>query len=86
MFRVTCYSKSAVETADDRYREASANTRAKRKDNGMELLPGNTKPKADARFYTRYAISALALLAVLLCFAKFASTMSIIVFAFVLAK
>lgn len=51
----------------------------------MELLPGNTKPKADARFYTRYAISALALLAVLFCFAKFASTMSIIVFAFVLA-
>lgn len=82
---MTCYSKSAVETADDRYREASANTRAKRKDNGMELLPGNTKPKADARFYTRYAISALALLAVLFCFAKFASTMSIIVFAFVLA-
>lgn len=51
----------------------------------MELLPGNTKPKADARFYTRYTISALALLAVLFCFAKFASTMSIIVFAFVLA-
>ena len=51
----------------------------------MELLPGNTKPKADARFYTRYAISALALLAVLFCFAKFASTMSMIAFALVLA-
>ena len=84
MFRVTCYSKSAAETADDGYREESEKSRTGGKGDRMELLPGNTEPKANARFYMRYAISALALIAVLFCFTKFANTMSMIAFALVL--
>lgn len=84
MFRVACYSKSAAETADDGYREESEKSRTGGKGDRMELLPGNTEPKANARFYMRYAISALALIAVLFCFTKFANTMSMIAFALVL--
>ena len=84
MFRVTCYSKSAAETADDGYREESEKSRTGGKGDRMELLPGNTEPKANARFYMCYPISALALIAVLFCFTKFANTMSMIAFALVL--
>ena len=51
----------------------------------MNLLPGNTEPKVGAQFYTQYAISALVMLAVLFCFAKFANGMPMLAFSFVLA-
>ena len=51
----------------------------------MNLLPGNTEPKINTRFCAQYAISVIALLALLFCFAKFANTMSMPVFALVLA-
>ena len=51
----------------------------------MNHLSGSAKPEACARFYARYALCALILIAVLFCFAKFANTLSMLAFSLVLA-
>lgn len=51
----------------------------------MHHLSGSAKPEASARFYAQYALGALALIAILFCFAKFANTLSMLAFSLVLA-
>lgn len=50
----------------------------------MHHLSGSAKPEVSARFYVRYALSVLVLLAVLFCFAKFANTLPMLAFSLVL--